>query len=171
VLAGCDRGAPSDWERKNTPSLERQEEEAPPPPPAFPQRATLLQFEVRGQRDFRNYIDGATLSVDPKGVIRYVFVASSPSGAENVTYEALRCKTNEYRVYALGRPDRTWSDRPGNWQPIAESRQGHHRTLQKEFFCPQSHPIRSADEGRRALQAGAHPWFKGFSNEERPYGY
>jgi hypothetical protein len=136
-----------------------------PAAPAFPARATLLEFEVRAPRDFRYYIDGATLSVDAKEVVRYALVARSPSGVENVTYEALRCKTDEYRVYALGRADGTWGGRPGNWRPIAESRQPQHRILQREYFCPQNNPIRNADEGRRALQDGGHPWAKGFSGD------
>ena len=120
---------------------------------------------MRGQRDFHNYIDGATLSVNPKGVVRYVLVARSPSGVENVTYEALRCKSDEYRVYALGRPDGTWGGRASTWRPIAESRQAHHRILQREFFCPLNNVIAGADEGRAALRQGGHPWSKGFSGD------
>lgn len=156
---------PSEWERRNQGVLEKQEEDPVPPPPTFPARATLLEFEVRGQRDFRYYIDGASLTVDAKGVVRYALVARSPSGVDNVTYEALRCKTNEYRVYALGRADGTWGGRPSNWRPIAESRQLQHRTLQREYFCPQNNPISDADEGRSALRDGGHPWAKSFSGD------
>lgn len=155
----------SDWERKNEGLLEKEASDPVPPPPAFPGRATLLEFEVRGQRDFRYFIDGATLSVDPGGVVRYTVVARSLSGVENVTYEAIRCKTDEYRVYGLGRADGTWGGRLGSWRPIAESRQAQHRTLQREYFCPQSNAISDADEGRRALQQGGHPWAKGFSGD------
>jgi hypothetical protein len=163
VLAGCDKTGPTDWERKNEALLERQEEDTPPPPPAFPRRATLIDFEVRGQRDFRSAVDGATLSVDANGIVRYVIVSRSPSGVENVTYEALRCATGEYRVYALGRADGTWGGRSSNWQPIAETRLPHLRVLYRDFFCPQGTPIRDADEGRLALQDGGHPWVKGFA--------
>ena len=168
MLAGCDKTIPSEWERKNETLLERQEEDKPPPAPAYPKRATLLEFEVAGQRDFRNYIDGATLNVDDKGVVRYVFVSRSPSGVENVSYEAIRCKTAETRRYALGHADSTWSIRPGNWRTIAETRQPHLRVLYRDFFCPQGNPIGDADEGRRALQAGGHPWAKGLIGT--PYG-
>jgi hypothetical protein len=142
-----------------------QQDEKPPAPPAFPQRATLLEFEIPGQRDFRNYVDGATLSVDAKGVVRYVFVSRSPSGVENVSYEGLRCTTGEYRVYALGRPDRTWGGRLGGWRPIKESPLPHQRILYREYFCPQGNAIASVDEGRRALQDGGHPWTKSFSGD------
>lgn len=166
MLAGCDRTTPSEWERKNEALLEgMQSDEKAPAPPAFPQGATLLEFEIAGKRDFRNYVDGATLSVDAQDV-RYVFVSRSPSGAENVSYEALRCKTGEYRVYALGRPDRTWGGRPGGgWRPIRESPLPHPRVLYREYFCPQGNAIASVDEGRRALQDGGHPWTKSFSGD------
>ncbi len=153
----------SDWERKNEPQLDREASDPAPPPPAFPTRATLIEFEPRAPADFRYYIDGATLNVDPKkGVISYVLVARSLSGVDNVTFEAINCNSDEYRVYALGRADRTWGGRPGGWRPIAQSRQPQYRALQREYFCPQNNPIRDADEGRRALQDGGHPWFKGF---------
>ena len=161
ALGGCDHGVKSDWERKNEGQLDREAGDPAPPLPAFPTRATLLEFEPRVPGDFRYYIDGATLNVDPKkGVISYVLVARSLSGVDNVTFEAINC-SDEYRVYALGRADRT-GGRAGAWRPIAESRQPQHRSLQRDYFCPQSNPIRDADEGRRALQEGGHPWARGF---------
>jgi hypothetical protein len=168
LLGGCDRSGRSDWERRNEPTLDKDASDPVPPLPAYPKGATLLEFEVTGQRDFRNYVDGATLQVDDKGVVRYVLVSRSPSGVENVTYEAMRCKTAESRLYAVGRSDATWSSRPGSWRPIIESRQQHLRVLYRDFFCPQQDPIRDADEGRRALQAGSHPRAKGAI--ATPYG-
>lgn len=163
ALGGCDHDVKSEWERKNEGMLEKEASDPVPAFPAFPGRSTLLEFEPRAPRDFRYYIDGATLDVDPKkGVISYVMVARSLSGIDNVTFEAINCKTDEYRVYALGRADGTWGGRAGGWRPIAESRQPQHRSLQREYFCPQSKPIGDADEGRRALQEGGHPWSKGF---------
>lgn len=162
---GCSSSGTSDWQRKNEGLVDKQEEDAVPPAPKLPARAALLEFEVPGSRDFRYSIDGASLSVDAKEVVRYVLVARSPSGVENVTYEALRCKTDEYRVYALGRADGTWGGRPSNWRPIAESRQPQHRVLQREYFCPQNSPIANADEGRAALRQGGHAWSKGFSGD------
>lgn len=164
ALGGCDRGPlKSDWERRNEGVLEKEGVDPAPPLPAFPGRATLLEFEPRAPRDFRYYIDGATLNVDPKkGVISYALVVRSPSGVDNIAFEAINCKTDEYRVYALGHADGTWGGRAGPWRPIAESRQPQYRALQRDYFCPQSNPISDADEGRRALQDGGHPWARGF---------
>lgn len=167
LIAGCaDRGGRSDWERKNEGLLARQDDESLPPAPAFPTDRTLLPVEVRAGGAFRYFVDGATLSVDLKtGIVRYTLVARSPAGVENITYEAIRCSTGEYRVYYLGRADRTWGGRPGGWGLIAESRQIHYRPLYRDYFCPQTNPIRDADEGRLALRQGGHPWAKGFSGD------
>jgi hypothetical protein len=163
ALGGCDRGVKSEWERKNEEMLEKEGSDPVPPFPAFPRRSTLLEFEPRAPRDFRYYIDGATLNVDlQKGVISYVLVVRSLSGVDNVSFEAINCKSDEYRVYAFGRADGTWGGRSGAWRPIVESRQPQHRSLQRDYFCPQSNPISDAEEGRRALQDGGHPWSKGF---------
>jgi hypothetical protein len=145
--------------------LDKEQAEVVPPMPAAPQRASLLEFEVRGHRGFRYYVDGATLAVDPKGVVRYTLVARSPSGSENVTFEAINCRSDEYRVYALGRADGSWGGRPGGWRPIAESRQPHYRTLQREYFCQRDAALSDADEVRRALQEGGNPWAKNFGTD------
>jgi hypothetical protein len=165
VLGGCghDGADKSDWERRNEGLVGKDATDPLPPFPAFPKRSTLLEFEPRAPGDFRYYIDGATLNVDAKkNVISYVLVARSLAGAENVAFEAINCKSDEYRVYALGRADGTWGGRPGGWRPIVESRQPQYRSLQRDYFCPQNTPIGDADEGRRALQAGGHPWSRGF---------
>jgi len=137
-----------------------------PPAPAYPMDRALIPVEVRASSPFRFFIDGSTLSVDLKStIVRYTLVARSPSGVDNVTYEAIRCSTAEYRVYYLGHPDRTWGGRFGGWGEIAQSRQIHYRPLYRDYFCPQANPIRDADEGRMALRQGGHPWVKSFSGD------
>lgn len=166
AVGGCDSTGRSDWERQNETLLEKQGDEALPPPPAFPTARTLLPVEIRAGSSFRFFIDGATLEVDSKtGIVRYTLVARSPSGVDNVTYEAIRCPTAEFRVYYLGHPDGTWGGRVASWASIAESRQPQYRPLYRDYFCPQSNPIRDAEEGRQALRQGGHPWSKGFSGD------
>jgi hypothetical protein len=161
VLAGCAAKdtALSDWERANAP---REASEEVVAPPQYPENATLVEFEVRDANGFRYLVDAATLAVGRDGIVRYVLVARSPDGVENVTYEGLRCPSGEQRVYALGHRDRTWSPARGDWRRIVQPR---HLALYREYFCPQNEPIRTADEGRRALQGGGHPFAKGFGAE------
>jgi hypothetical protein len=134
--------------------------------PPYPAKSTLVEFSVADPTPFRFFIDGASLSPGADGVVRYVLVARSPQGAENVTYEGIRCESGEYRVYAVGQADGSWGGRPGEWQKISATTIARWRTaLQREYFCPQKEPIRSRAEGVRALQQGGHPFSRGFAAE------
>jgi hypothetical protein len=161
VLAAC--AAPpemSDWEREN--ALKQAPREADVPPPPFPDRAKLIEFPLADAGGFRFFVDGSTLSVGKEGIVRYVLVAQSPSGVQNVTYEALRCAAAEYRIYASGQSDRTWVPSPTTWQPLRNARRWQ-VALYREYFCPQKAAIRDRDEGVRALRAGGHPFSKGLA--------
>ena len=126
--------------------------------PAAPRRDNLLPFFVSSASDFEFVVDAASLSVGEDGVVRYVLVARSPQGAETVTYEGIRCVTQQYRIYATGLPDGGWSRAEQPWRAI-ETRyiQRWHNALWKEYFCPLGNPIHSAEEGVRALKRGDHP--------------
>lgn len=162
ALAGCGSGVPhgqSDWERRNLPQQPPTEQTATPP--AYPTAANLLEFPVIGADGFRFFIDGSTLSPDKDGVVRYVLVARSPDGVDNVTYEGLRCESREQRLYAVGH-NGTWTSARGAWRPVSAAR---YRVLYDEYFCPQAVPIRTAHEGVLALQSGGHPFSRGFGAE------
>jgi hypothetical protein len=166
LLAGCSTPAEmSDWERENAmKQAPRDDSVAPPPfPQNAPGRAQLIEFPLADAGGFRFFVDGSTLSVDPKdGVVRYVLVAQSPGGVQNVSFEGLRCAAAEYRVYATGQADGSWVPARMGWQPVRNARRWQ-AALYREYFCPQKIAIRDAGEGVRALQAGGHPAFKGIS--------
>jgi hypothetical protein len=147
LLAACGSSGPaSDWERVN-------EEKLPAPPP---QRGELIEFFVAATSEFRFFVDAASLSVGSDGIVRYVLVARSAAGTENVSFEGMRCATREVRIYALGR-DGAWVGRETDWRAIQpRSVQRWHNELYREYFCPQREPIASAAEGVRALRMGAN---------------
>ena len=126
--------------------------------PEFPQAGRLVEFYVSASTSFRFFIDPETLMVGDDGVIRYVLVARSASGAQNVSFEGIRCKSGELKQYAAGRNDASWAERRGaGWvaiDPKTLNRQ--HQALRREYFCPQGLPIRSAAEGIDALRRGGH---------------
>ena len=102
----------SDWERANEERL-KQSQELSVPPPAL-DRGRLVEVKLRelgADSDFRYYVDWGSVSAGEDRIVRYVLVARSRSGTENVTFEGLRCQ-GEYRVYAVGRPDGGWGGRP-----------------------------------------------------------
>lgn len=134
-----------------------QEIEAQLPP--APREETLLPFYVSATASNVFRIDGSSLSVAPDGVVRYVLVVQSASGVRNVSFEGIRCETREWRLYAFGRPDGSWSkSRSNQWRPI-ENRavNQYHATLHREYFCPDGIAIQNAREGVMALRAGGHP--------------
>ena len=163
LIAGCGHGEKSDWER-------RHEERLPPAEealalPAYPKTGELIEFFVAATSDFRFFIDAASLSVGSDGVVRYVLVARSLAGVDNVSFEGMRCTSAEVRTYALGR-DGAWTGNPGAWRSIEpRSVQRWHNALYREYFCPQKAPIASAGEGVDALRRGGHPFSRGFSGD------
>lgn len=83
----------------------------------------LAVFVLEQRSTMQMGIDPATLSVGPDGVVRYVFVARSGSGALNALYEGVRCKTAEVKVYGRWDPkSASWRSSPGDaWQRLEPS--------------------------------------------------
>lgn len=128
-------------------------------PPAFPKDADLIEFYVSAGTANRFFIDGSTLGVGKDGIVRYTLVVRTSGGATNTSYEGIRCKTSEYRLYASGRADGTWAlARVADWRPIENKPVNrHHAALNRDLFCPVFTPIDSAEDGRAALRRGKHP--------------
>ena len=177
TLAGCGTtnapGAKSDWEKTHEEKLAAADKAAAanavPTPPS--KRGELIEYAVPGPApgEFRFFVDALSVSVDEEGVVRYVLVARSREGIDNVSFEGMRCSTNEYRIYALGR-DGAWVGRPTDWRKMdVQSVQRWHHELATNYFCPQRQPIGNAKEGVWALRMGGHPMTKGLSQEPR-YG-
>lgn len=116
ALAGAAAAASAQF---SDPDPDWKEVEAPPPPALRTQG--LIALDIPGS-SLRFGVDPASVSVGNDGVVRYVVVASSPTGAVNGIYEGIRCSTGEMRVYARHNPDRGWV-RSGNseWQPLHTS--------------------------------------------------
>lgn len=75
--------------------------EAPvPPAPAFG-KAPLVSIEMPPYVSLRFGVDPESLVIGNDGVLRYVMVATSPTGAMNAMYEGIRCATGEVKTYAL----------------------------------------------------------------------
>lgn len=108
--------------------------------PAYPRPENLFRFDPGGVTDNQYSIDIASISVDLDGVVRYSMVIRSAQGAENVSFEGIRCDTRERRLYAFGRRDGSWSRaRNSRWERIegniAQSR--YQLNLYTDFFCPE----------------------------------
>lgn len=105
-----------------------------PPPPAFDMRK-LVAVDVPGSA-LAYGVDPASIQISKKdGIVRYVMVATSTSGARNVMYEGLRCSTGEFKTYARYSPE-------GEWKPVSDAQW-------KSVFgnMPSRHALRFAKAG------------------------
>ena len=85
-----------------------------PPPPAF-DMGKLVTFDGAVNSSLVYGVDPASIRISASdGLIRYVLVASSASGAKNVMYESIRCSTGEFKTYARYSPD-------GRWSPVEDA--------------------------------------------------
>jgi len=123
--------------------------------PASPKPDNLIPVPIGIEATFSFFIDQASIDVGTDGVIRYTVVARSLRGAENVSFEGIRCTTRERKIYAFGRPDRGWSQaRNPTWASISSARiNPYHADLADRYFCPQRSPVFDAASAIRNLRA------------------
>ena len=105
-------------------------------PPA-PTDEDLLPFYVGPTATQKFAVDAKSISIGKDGVVRYTLVAVSPGGAQNISYEGIRCASYEKKIYALGRDDGTWSrSRRDQWEPIVRGNANRqHAALSADYFC------------------------------------
>lgn len=129
------------------------------PLPQYPKPENYLPFEVSATTPFVFFVDAKSLSVGADGVVRYSVIAKSPDGALNISFEGMRCAEREFRVYAFGRSDNTWSEvRSSRWEAIrVDPRNAQRAVLYSDFFCPMTGYIATAEEGARVLKSGGNP--------------
>ncbi len=120
--------------------------------------ATLREIETDGKSRNRFLVDESSLSVGGDGVVRYVMLARGGGGAENSTFEGIRCETREWRIYATGRPGGQWVNaRDDSWKPLVDNAYNRPRAvLANEYFCDGAVPPRHRDEVLRRLRGIDH---------------
>src|SRR5438477_3451709 len=70
--------------------------------PQQPKPENLVAFYVGPTATMKFAIDLNSLSAGSDGVVRYTLVSTSDGGAQNVSYEGIRCQTAEKKLYAFG---------------------------------------------------------------------
>lgn len=113
--------------------------------PAYPKQENLLKFNVSSATDNSYSIDTASISIADDGVVRYTVVIDSPRGARTVNYEGMRCDPGEFKLYAFGHPDGTWSkNRYAKWEEYKlRSLLSYHKALFEDQFCPNGLRVRT----------------------------
>ena len=124
--------------------------------PAYPNPEKLLRFRTT-PINFNFFVDADSVSVASDGVVRFTLLARSSSGAENVTFEGMRCSSRQRRTYAFGRSDKTWSKaRDNSWKLFgAAAGVPQYETLAVDYFCPENSIIPDAKAALNALRWGS----------------
>ncbi|HEY4374264.1 MAG TPA: CNP1-like family protein [Burkholderiales bacterium] len=105
----------------------------PLPPP--PKKTDLLRYPMTGTNN-EVYIDGTSLKTGANQSVAYTLLVRSPSGAENVTFEVMRCGGDRH-VLAYGRHDGTWSPaRTSDWLPVRTAgANSYYFEFWRDVFC------------------------------------
>lgn len=138
----------------------RNWQEADVPVPQPPQEGTLREFHVTAATSHRYYVDESSLSVGPDYVVRYVLVVRAAGGAEQVSYEGIRCPVGEWKLYAHWRDDGEWVPaRRSEWQQLLSARRHMPQlALARNYFCDGVAPPRSTEAALRGLRDGTDRW-------------
>ena len=133
--------------------------------PAYPKDENLISFFVSPATDNKFFIDSKSVSVGEDGVVRYSLMVKSSQGATNVTFEGIRCSSEEYKLYAFGHSDGTWGKaRSSKWKEIEhKDRNNQHDVLYNDFFCPNGIMVRNAKDAVDALKKGGSLQSQSFS--------
>lgn len=153
LLAGCAAHA-----QLVTPNPDWKEVEAPPAP-SF-KTDSLIPLDIP-RTSLRFGVDPDSISLGPDGIVRYVVVAASTTGAVNAMYEGIRCSTGEFKVYARHNPDSGWTvakDTP--WRSLHEQPLSRHSlAVARTGACIGRGPNRSVSQIARDLRAPADTRF------------
>lgn len=147
----------ADWDRGAIDEKKAAPEQAVVLPP-YPQESDLVEFASGPSGSHRYFVDASTLDVGADGVVRYTLVVRTAGGASNASFEGIRCKTHEKRLYALGHPQRRWIEaRRSVWEPIQAGRSNEHQAvLYAEYFCPDRSIVADRASALRAFAAGTY---------------
>jgi len=133
---------------QNDPDAPRFWEEAEVKIPTAPPSKALKPFYVSATSKLNFALDAPSIVFGKDEVIRYVVVITTPSGAEQVSYEGIRCEKYEWRLYATMQKDGGWHKTANSrWQVIKNTGyNSYHAALVRDAFCDNAIPRRSAKE-------------------------
>lgn len=106
--------------------------------PPYPKPENYIPITLGARSSNQFFVDYASVSASDDGVVRYSMVVKSPSGAETISFEGMRCTTGERKLYAFGRKEGgEWArNRYAKWEPIqGRSLNDFRRELFYHYFC------------------------------------
>jgi hypothetical protein len=122
--------------------------------PPYPDDRNLLPVLMNNTDTLKIYIEDKSISRAPDRVARFSLVVESPSGARSVFYDGYRCETRQYKTYAIGTSQHTWSPAANpQWLTVPRSEINAFRdVIYRRYVCDGQKSARSPEELRRLLQ-------------------
>ncbi|HEY5683710.1 MAG TPA: CNP1-like family protein [Sulfuricaulis sp.] len=121
--------------------------------PPYPKDQHLLPVTLPATETLKIFIDRASLSRGTDRVARFTLVVESPSGARSIFYDGIRCETREYKTYALGSSEQTFTPvKNAQWQQITHPALNAFRYhLYRNLICDAHSSARVPEELMRLL--------------------
>lgn len=125
--------------------------------PAFPLNANLIPLDLGSESTASSFVDEKSLTLAEDGVVRFTLVVRGAGGAQNVSFEGIRCETSERKLYAISRGGKEWvRPRGDEWQRIRDNAfNRQYALLAKDFFCPMGSIRPNQEEIVRSLRQAA----------------
>lgn len=122
--------------------------------PPYPDDRDLLQVPMNSADTLKIYIDEKSISRAPDRVARFSLVVESPSGARSVFYDGYRCETRQYKTYAIGTTQQTWTPVANpQWQAVPRSEINAFRdNIYRHYVCDENKSARVPKDIRRLLK-------------------
>lgn len=117
-----------------------------PPVPKASDTLPVAPLSVDRARNFTFGVDPRSVQIAPGKIVRYSIYSRSDRGAENISYESIRCGTSEWRAVATLRQGAGW-ERPYDEDWHAIQRGSVQQTLYAGVLCSGGGPAggKSAD--------------------------
>lgn len=152
-----DKWGQFEHEFENTAKWQELQHQLPP----YPKTENFIPITLGARSSNQFFVDYASVSAGADGVVRYGMVIQSPSGAETVSFEGMRCETGERKLYAFGhKTDKggEWSrNRYAKWEPIqGRSLNDFRRELFYHYFCTVEGAVKLTDIQRNLKSGGAY---------------
>lgn len=153
LLSACMGGRTALFEDEAKPEWKEGALELPP----LPFEKDLIPFHVSSNASAAFYVNRQSLRLGDDGIVRFTLLVRAAGGAENLSYEGMRCETAERKLYAIGRGKSEWVlPRAAEWQRISDnSLNRQYAVLAKEFFCPPGAVLPTRDEILGLLRSAA----------------
>jgi hypothetical protein len=122
--------------------------------PPYPDDRDLLPVAMSSTDTLKIYIDSKSISRAQDLVARFALIAESPSGARSVFYDGYRCETRQYKTYAIGTSQHTWSPvANAQWQIVPRSEINAFRdNIYRHYVCDENNSARAPEDLRRLLK-------------------